>query len=91
MRSAGVRARQEGVVFVMCEDEELVERSVRPLLGTWVTLDASAASVTLQPAEKGQDQKQTVASKATQEKSAAPAKPSAMKMVCIPGPIDFSG
>ena len=83
MRSAGVRARQEGVVFVMCENEDLVERSVRPLLGSWVTLDASAASVTLQPADKGQDEKQVVASKAAQDTPAAAAKPSAIKMVRI--------
>ena len=82
---AGVRARQEGVVFVMCEDEELVERSVRPMLGTWVTLDASAASVTLQAAEKGGHQKQSASSGADDAKPAAAAKPSAIKMVRILG------
>lgn len=30
---AGVRSRQEKVVFVACEDESVVEASVRPLLG----------------------------------------------------------
>lgn len=65
----------------MCEDEDLVERSVRPLLGNWVTLDASAASVTLQRAEKAQKQKQTEAAKADEAKPAAAAKPSAIKMV----------
>jgi hypothetical protein len=30
---AGVRARQEKVVFVACEDESVVESQVRPLIG----------------------------------------------------------
>ena len=30
---AGVRVRQEGVVFAACEDEETLDTSVRPLLG----------------------------------------------------------
>jgi len=34
-------------VFVTCEDEDLISRTVRPLLGQQVLLDASSASVTL--------------------------------------------
>lgn len=30
---AGVRARQEKVVFAMCDDEDVVSEKVRPLLG----------------------------------------------------------
>ena len=33
MALTGVRARQEGVVFAMCEDEELLSTAVRPWLG----------------------------------------------------------
>jgi len=44
---AGVRARQEKVVFVTCEDEDLISGTVRPLLGQQVLLDVSSASVTL--------------------------------------------
>lgn len=83
LRSAGVRARQEGVVFVMCENEELIDNSVRPLMGSWVTLDASAASVTLQAAE-GKHEKPKVAEVVKGKKAAGSkaAKPSAIKMVC---------
>lgn len=68
---------------MMCEDEELVERSVRPLMGSWVTLDASAASVTLQAVE-GDHQKPAVVEVAKGKAAAGSkvaAKPSAIKMV----------
>ena len=48
---AGVRARQEKVVFVTCEDEDLISRTVRPLIGQQVLLDVGSASVTLQPGD----------------------------------------
>ena len=32
---AGVRARQEKVVFVTCEDEETLQQDVHPLIGVW--------------------------------------------------------
>jgi phosphoglucan,water dikinase len=44
---AGVRARQENVVFVTCEDEDLISSTVRPLLGKQVSLDVTGGSVTL--------------------------------------------
>ena len=36
------------MVFVTCEDEDLISGTVRPMLGQQVVLDVSAASVTLQ-------------------------------------------
>ena len=78
---AGVRARQEGVVFVMCENEELIDNSVRPLMGSWVTLDASAASVSLEAAE-GEHEKPKAAEMVKGKKTGLKAaKPSAIKMV----------
>lgn len=44
----GVRARQEGVVFVTAEDEEAV-RDLRGLEGKRVKIDASAEGVTVEP------------------------------------------
>ncbi|GAQ78092.1 water dikinase [Klebsormidium nitens] len=44
----GVRARQEGVVFVTAEDEEKV-RDLRGLEGKRVKIDASAEGVTVEP------------------------------------------
>ncbi|KAK4266563.1 hypothetical protein QN277_027460 [Acacia crassicarpa] len=44
----GVRARQEKVVFVTCEDEENVA-DIQKLLGTSVRLEASTAGVNLKP------------------------------------------
>ena len=44
---AGVRARQEKVVFVTCEDEDLISSTVRPLLGKQVALNVTSTSVTL--------------------------------------------
>ncbi|GFR50578.1 hypothetical protein Agub_g12852 [Astrephomene gubernaculifera] len=38
----GVRARQEGVPFVTCDDEETASRVLRPLLGRSVTVSAGA-------------------------------------------------
>lgn len=44
---AGVRARQERVTFVTCEDEGLLDSEVRPLLGKRVRLQAGAQGVLL--------------------------------------------
>ncbi len=46
----GVRARQERVPFVTCDDEELLNGVVRPLLGRTVQLNAGTGGVTLQEA-----------------------------------------
>eukprot|EP00887_Chlorella_sp_A99_P004965 scaffold4.g4965.t1 len=43
----GVRARQEGVLFLACEDAEVVEAEVAPLLGREVRLAAGPAGVSL--------------------------------------------
>ena len=37
----GVRARQEKVVFVTCEDEDTIAASVKPLIGMSLTLRIS--------------------------------------------------
>ncbi|MCO5596749.1 hypothetical protein L7F22_050818 [Adiantum nelumboides] len=47
----GVRARQEKVVFVTCEDEDKVA-SLRRLVGRTVRLEASAASVVIHPQQE---------------------------------------
>ena len=44
---AGVRARQERVPFVTCEDGGLLDTAVRPLLGKRVRLQAGAQGVLL--------------------------------------------
>ena len=77
---AGVRARQEKVVFVTCEDEELISRTVRPLLGQQVVLDVSTASVTLDP----DDGTSSNGGKHLSEESTAStsAAPSASELVC---------
>ncbi len=46
-RLQGVRARQEGVTFVTCEDKGLLDTEVRALLGQRVRLQAGAQGVTL--------------------------------------------
>lgn len=46
----GVRARQEKVVFVCCEDEDTLREEVHPLLGKPVQLSASLEGVTCGPA-----------------------------------------
>ena len=48
MRGAGVRARQEKVVFCTCEDETLVNDSVRPLVGSIVQLRVSGGAVSIE-------------------------------------------
>ncbi|KAK9806719.1 hypothetical protein WJX72_000486 [[Myrmecia] bisecta] len=48
----GVRARQEKVVFVMCEDEATVDNAVRPLIGSQVCLTASVEGVSITAADK---------------------------------------
>lgn len=80
----GVRARQEGVVFVMCEDEELIDGAVRPLLGSWVSLEASAGGVTISAAEKPDGKNATKGSGAQDAARAEgkSAKASPIKMVC---------
>ncbi|KAL4433837.1 hypothetical protein ABPG75_000278 [Micractinium tetrahymenae] len=46
----GVRTRQEGVVFVTCEDAEAVASQVEPLLGSRVSLRAAADGFSIGPA-----------------------------------------
>ncbi|KAK9806472.1 hypothetical protein WJX73_000758 [Symbiochloris irregularis] len=50
----GVRARQEKVVFAMCDDEETISAKVRPLIGQRVVLTASTEGVTIAAAEAGE-------------------------------------
>ncbi|KAK9842786.1 hypothetical protein WJX74_002436 [Apatococcus lobatus] len=44
----GVRARQEKVVFVTCEDEETLQQDVHPLVGQQVIVRASGESVKIE-------------------------------------------
>ncbi|KAJ7532987.1 hypothetical protein O6H91_13G028200 [Diphasiastrum complanatum] len=65
----GVRARQEKVVFVTCEDEEQVAR-VRTLLGQSVKLQASPDGVNLDPYEtKAENELTVVTSAGSQERA----------------------
>lgn len=42
-QNTGVRARQEKVAFVTCDDQELLDRVVRPLLNKTVALSAGSS------------------------------------------------
>jgi len=44
----GVRARQEGVTFAMCDDSEFVRTNVQPLTGKMVRLSVASDKVTLE-------------------------------------------
>ncbi|DBA93500.1 hypothetical protein WJX82_005630 [Trebouxia sp. C0006] len=46
----GVRARQEKVVFVTCEDEDTMAATVKPLIGQRIQLKASLEGVSFAPA-----------------------------------------
>ncbi len=50
-RPAGVRARQERVPFVCCEDEALLAAEAQPLLGKRVLLKAGTEGATLELGE----------------------------------------
>lgn len=58
----GVRARQEKVPFVTCEDSDLVESVVGPLKGRWATLTAQPDGVSVVAAAGGAGQKAVRAS-----------------------------
>ncbi len=49
----GVRTRQEGVVFVTCEDAEAVASQAQPLLGSRIRLTAGPNGVSVSPAGQG--------------------------------------
>ena len=53
-RPAGVRARQERVPFVCCEDEGLLRAEAEPLVGGRVRLSAGSEGATLERGEPGE-------------------------------------
>ncbi|GLC50621.1 2,3-dihydroxyphenylpropionate/2, 3-dihydroxicinnamic acid 1,2-dioxygenase [Pleodorina starrii] len=68
----GVRARQDRVTFVTCDDEDTVSRVLRPLMGRRVTLSAAGDSTVTVREASG-----PVASSSSSSPSAAPAQSSA--------------
>ncbi|KAI5077777.1 hypothetical protein GOP47_0007601 [Adiantum capillus-veneris] len=69
----GVRARQEKVVFVTCEDEDKVA-SLRRLVGSTVKLEASAACVLVHAHREGDDDNIS-----DQAREVSPVSPAAVK------------
>ncbi|KAJ4887966.1 hypothetical protein Rs2_27714 [Raphanus sativus] len=63
----GVRARQEKIVFVTCDDDEKVA-DMRRLVGKYVSLEASPSHVTLKPSTE-EERSHTPKSNATTKKS----------------------
>ena len=82
---AGVRARQERVTFVACEDEGLLDSDVRPLLGKRVRLQASAQGVLLSADDSSPAAAagSSTGSGTTGEAAAPKASSGATKKVCL--------
>ena len=51
MLPAGVRARQERVPFVCCEDEQLLAETAEPLVGRQVLLKAGTEGASIHESE----------------------------------------
>ncbi|GIL64105.1 hypothetical protein Vafri_18076 [Volvox africanus] len=68
----GVRARQDGVTFVTCDDEDMVSRVLRPLIGRRVTLSA-AGDCTVTVKEAGAARAGASPSKTSGTSAAVPA------------------
>lgn len=64
--TAGVRARQQGLPFVTVDDADLIEQSLKPLVGQQVQLTSSAAGVTLEPHSSSEATDNSSSSIATQ-------------------------
>ncbi|PRW57887.1 water chloroplastic isoform A [Chlorella sorokiniana] len=81
----GVRTRQEGVVFVTCEDTEAVASRAEPLLGSRIRLTAGPNGVSIAPAGSGSGAA-AANGNGTSAAAAAAAKP-----VAKPGAVDKVG
>ncbi|XWS09268.1 hypothetical protein CRYUN_Cryun40dG0071300 [Craigia yunnanensis] len=77
----GVRARQEKVVFVTCEDEENVS-DIQKLAGKYVRLEASSSGVNISPSSLDNHDADSVVKNLSTNGSSA---------VEVPGPDDSAG